>query len=263
MNKNTKQDEFLRKRAARQRKIKRRRLKIFFVSFILFTLAIAVILCLTVFFPINTITVKGSKIYSEKEILKASGITVGDNIFTTSQNVVTKRLKSKLPYIEYAELVRDLQGTLTVVVKDAEEYACYFDGKAYYTVSKSGWVMKKNNLPPEGIFTVSGCKVKCKVGNEIEFEDTEKVLIKEEIINNLLEEKVAVNSIDIKNTLSISLLVEGRFEVNLGNANFIPEKIRHLAAMINNIDENKSGKINLSMWTNDNTEATFIEQTNE
>ena len=263
MKKDLTKDEFLRKRAERQRRIRKRRLKILFCLILIFLLALSVILCLTVFFPIEKIIVKGSKTYKAEQIIKASDIEIGDNLFVTSKGDALKKLKAELPYVEDIEFDRELSGKLTITVKDAGEYACYYDGKLYYTVSKNGWVLKKAAEAPENVFTVSGAKVKCKVGSEISFTDAAQKELTDKIINALTDEKLTINSIDITDSVSITLKVDNRFEVLIGNANYIPEKVKHLASMVENISQEKAGKINLSMWTNDNTQGTFIEQTNE
>lgn len=263
MKNNATQDAFLRKRAQRQRKIRRRRLKIFFTFFVIFLLALSVVLCFTVFFPIANLNAKGSKIYTESQIVKASGVLMGDNLLATAEGTVLKRLKATLPYIESIELERNLPDSLTIKVKDAGEYACYYDGKSYYTVSHTGWVLKKEYEPPTDLFVIIGAKVKCKVGTEIQFSDDELKLLAEKTANALKQEKININSIDITDTVAISLKVENRFEVNLGTSNFLEEKIKHLGSMIENISPEKTGKINLSMWTNANSQGTFVEQTNE
>lgn len=221
------------------------------------------VLCLTVFFPIENLTAKGSVLYKAEEIIKASGIELGDNLFTVAEGRTLKKIKAELPYIESLEFKRTLPDSLTITVKDADEYACYYDGKAYYIVSKSGWVLKKEYDAPENIFTVLGSKVKCKVGTEIAFGDEELKTLTEKIITALSDENLQINSIDVADKLAIAIRVEDRFNVNLGTANYIPEKVRHLASMVENISEEKSGSINLSMWTNDNTQGTFVEETNQ
>ncbi len=263
MNKSITQDEFLRKRAARQRKIRKRRLKIFFTLFVIFLLGFGAVLCLTVFFPIENLNAKGSALYKAEEIIKASDIELGDNLFALTEGNTLKKIKAELPYIESLEFKRTLPDTLIITVKDADEYACYYDGKAYYTVSKSGWVLKKEYEAPKNIFTVKGAKVGCKIGTSIVFKDEENKELAERLIAALSEEKLIINTIDISDKLSIILRVDGRFNVDLGTANYIPEKIKHLASMVENISEEKSGKINLSMWTNTNTQGTFVQETNE
>ena len=263
MNKKITQDEFLRKRAARQRKIRKRRLKIFFTFFVIFLIGLSVVLCLTVFFPIENLTAKGSALYKAEEIIKASDIELGDNLFALTEGGTLKKIRAKLPYIESLKFKRTLPGSLMITVKDADEYACYYDGKAYYTVSKSGWVLKKEYEPPENIFTVKGAKVDCKVGAAIVFKDEENRELTERIVESLSDEKLIINTVDITDKLSIVLRVDGRFNVDLGTANYIPEKIKHLASMVENIPEEKAGRINLSMWTNTNTQGTFVQETNE
>ena len=256
-------DEFLQRRKERQKKARKRRLVGWFIFVMILLLLVGVILSLTVFFPIASINAKGSKIYTEAQIIKASGIIEGDNLLATAEGTALKRLKAKLPYIESIEFERKLPDSLTIKVKDAGEYACYYDGKAYYTVSHTGWVLKKDYDPPEDLFVYIGAKVKCKVGTAVEYSDEELKALAEKTANALEAEKININSIDISDTVSITLNVEDRFEVNLGTANFLEEKIRHLGSMIDNISPEKSGKINLSMWTNANSQGTFVEQSNE
>ena len=117
MNTNNRDDEFLRKRKARQRKIRRRRIKV-----LLFVLAVGVgvILSLTVFFKIESISASGSSKYSAEQIIAATGIKKGDNLFISSVN--EEKLKTKLPYIEKVTVKRKLPGTYTLKVTDAAEY---------------------------------------------------------------------------------------------------------------------------------------------
>lgn len=257
MKNNISNDEFLKKRAIRQKKIRKRRLKIFFTFFVILALLVTAVLCLTVFFPIEKITFTGSKMYSSAELLEASDIEKGDNLFTVPKSKVELRIKKKLPFIEKIEFERKLPSTLKVKVYDAEEYACYFIDNKHYIVSSSGWVLKTVSEKPTNVYTVYGAKAKCKVGSSIEFTDTELKNLTDELAKVLEETKISINSIDVSNTLSITLQIEDRFDVKIGTSNYLSEKIRHLSGMIKEIDESKSGKIDLSMWTNDNSQGTF------
>ena len=94
--------------------------------------AVGVILSLTVLFPINNITAKGSEKYTAEQIISSSGIKTGDNLFVSSVN--TEKLREKLPFIESVKLKRTLPDSITITVKDAEPYACYCSDGMYYTV---------------------------------------------------------------------------------------------------------------------------------
>ena len=78
-------DEFIKKRIERQKKIRKRRLTAFFAIFIIMLLCVGAVLSFTVFFPIESISIKGSEIYTAEEILKASNITKGDNLFAINR----------------------------------------------------------------------------------------------------------------------------------------------------------------------------------
>ncbi len=259
MKKTEERDEFLRKRAERQKKIRKRRLRVFFAVFTVMLLCIGVLLSLTVFFPIEKITASGSVIYTEEQLLKASGVNLGDNLFLVSVNQITERLKEKLPYVESVKLKRELPNTLKITVADAEEFACYSLKDEYFIVSESGWVLSRSAYEPENLFTVYGADVKCSVGSCMEIGEK----MHTELVNSISAASksagVTLNAIDLTSRTEIILKADGRFQVNLGTTNDIEDKIKHLAAMIENIPAEKSGRINLSMWSKNNTQGTFAE----
>ena len=85
-----------------------------------------------------------------------------------------------------------------------------------------------------------------------------ETLIKD-IISLAGEYSLKIDGIDITNELAVTVGVDGRFSVNFGTSNNLSEKFAHLSGMVKNIAEDKSGKIDLSMWTSSNTQGTFVE----
>ncbi len=259
MKQNYQNDEFLVKRQERQRKLKKRRLKFFFAFFIIILFIIAVILSLTVLFPINKITAKGSKVYTSGEIIASCGIETGDNLFTVSQKETLDLLQKRLPFIETVEFERSLPDTLNLKVTDAKEYACYMIGSEYFTVSKSGWVLNSYSEEPENVILIISDKIKCKVGTAIQFENDTLHNDVQQIIDGLGKYEISVDNIDITDSVNLKAMVEGRFIVNFGTTADLEYKIKHLNSMIKEIDQNDTGKINLSMWNSQNTQGTFVQ----
>ena len=254
MNTNNRNDEFLRKRKARQRKIRRRRIKVFLVLLFVLAVGVGVILSLTVFFKIESISASGSSKYSAEQIIAATGIKKGDNLFISSVN----EEKRKLPYIEKVTVKRKLPAEYIIKVTDAAEYVCYLSGDKYYPVSKSGRVLSEVSEKPEGIPEISAGGLTLKVGQKLTFakEKTETTL--NEIFASAEKTKLKITKIDITDELAITVGIDGRFTVNFGTSNYIDKKFAHLAGMIKNMDETAKGKINLSMWTPTNTEGSFV-----
>lgn len=260
MKKQAYQDEFTKRRAERQKRIRKRRLTIFFVFFIVFMLAVGITLSFTVFFPIESINADGSVIYSSSEIVGASGLSKGDNLFAFSSSEITDNIRSKLPYVKTIKVERKLPGDVSLKATDAKEYASYLLEDVYYIVGDDGFVLEERGAAQEGIAVINTAdNVECSVGSYMLFLDDEIENVAETMLSCFAEENVTVNSIDIGDTLSISATIDGRFTVDFGTSTNIDKKIRHLASMIDSIGEEKTGKINLSIWTPDNTEGTFIE----
>lgn len=257
MKKEVVRDEFIRKRMERQRKLRKRRLIAFFIVFIILLLCVGAVLSFTVFFSIDDISVKGSKIYSSEEILSKSNIVKGDNLFAVNRAKTENLLKKKLPYIEKVEFERNLPGSLKITVKDADEFAVYKIDDIFYVVSSENWVLEKRIEQPKDLLIINALDVKCKVGSQIEFKDETQQAIITDLTGILKEKNVNVKEIDTNNILEIKLNVDDRFEVNLGTTNNLIEKIKHLDGMLAKIPEEKSGKINLSMWSSTNKNGTF------
>ena len=227
-----------------------------FTFFLVLLVIVGVILSLTVLFPIKSITAKGSEKYTSEQIVAMSGINIDDNLFVSSVN--TDALREKLPYIESVKIKRTLPDGITITVKDAVPYACYYSGGKYYTVSKSGYVLEIGGEKPDSLFEIRAEGVKCVLGKAVAFSSQKTEDLISEIGGLAEEYGISVNYIDVTDELTVTLKAENRFIVNFGTSNFLQNKFAHLAGMIKNIEETKTGKINLSMWTAENTEGTFV-----
>lgn len=257
MKKEKPRDEFLQRRAERQRKRRKRQLITTFIVSLIMIVAVLLVLSLTVFFKIENIVIKGSAIYDSETLQKASGIELGDNLWTVSKAEVLQNLRSRLPYIETVQFQRELPSKLIVKVSDAEEFICYEEQDGFFIVSKSGWVLKKATEQPENLVLIKGADAECKEGSAIVFKKESQ----NELVNKLAElcseNNVAVSQIDVSDSVSLELMIEDRISVKLGTVNFAEEKVKHLASMLEQIPKEQGGKINLSMWNNDNPQGTF------
>ncbi len=260
MKENYQNDEFLRKRKERQKKIKKRRAKIILSLLLILIIAVGVVLSVTVLFPIKTIKAKGSKIYSSAQIESACEELKGKNLIIASEEDTLPKLRSKLPYVSSVVFERSFPDTLNIQVTDAKEYACYEVSGKYYTVSNDGWVLNSYIEPPQNIILIICDKVKCKVGTKIEFTDKELDLesIKTQIIDSLSKNNISVNYLQIKSDGFVEAKVDGRFIVDFGQMADIDTKIKHLATMMEEIDKNATGKINLRMWNSQNKQGSFV-----
>ncbi|MDO4607874.1 MAG: FtsQ-type POTRA domain-containing protein [Clostridia bacterium] len=255
------QSEVNKRRVARQKKTRKRRLKIALIFFLIIALITLAILCFTYFFPVKRISITGSKIYTKSQIVKASGLTTDDQLFTLSQDKIESDLRKSLPYIDSVKIKRVLPDAVVINVTDAKEQAFYKKGKTYNTISDKGYILKQQNKKPENLFEIVTSGIDGKVGTQAKYKNSAEQELVQNLITELTKQKITIDKIDVSNILEISVNVEDRFTVIIGSDEYLSEKIAHLASMIDSIAD-RSGKINLSMWTPQNSQGTFIEDKN-
>ena len=138
----------------RKRKHGRRRMGLLFKLLCGAALAAALTVGATVFFQVETIAVVGSSRYTPEEVIAASGVAVGDNLFRMNKNQVSQRIRQQLPYIGDVAVQRGLPSTLTFTVKEwaaAARVEVYADPETAEPPmgSRRGQVLRRSPEAPE------------------------------------------------------------------------------------------------------------------
>ncbi len=251
------QSDIDKRRRERRKKIRQRRLKTVFILFLIIALIALAIMCFTTFFPIKRISVSGSKIYTKSEIIKASKLTTDNNLFAISEKSIENTLRKALPYVDDVKLKRVLPDAVILTVTDAKEYAFYKSDKKYYILSSNGYVLKQQSEIPKNVFEIVTNGISGNVGEPAVYENSAQAELTERLITALSGEGINIDKIDVTNSLEITLNVEERFIVNMGSDEYLSEKTAHLKGMIDSIPD-RSGSINLSMWTPQSSQGTFV-----
>ncbi len=255
------QSDVNKRRAARQKQARKKRLKIAFIFFLIIVLITLGIMCFTVFFPIKRISVSGSKIYNKSQIIKASKLTTEDQLFAVSEEKIEADLRKKLPYIDNVTIKRVIPDALVITVTDAKEQAFYKTGEKYNIISDKGYILKQQSKVPQNMFEIVSSGIDGKAGTQAKYKNSAEEVLVNNLISELSKQKINIDKIDVTNVLEISVNVEGRFTVIIGSDEYLPEKVAHLAGMIESISD-RSGRINLSMWAPKNSQGTFVEAKN-
>lgn len=77
----------------------------------------------TVFFRVEQVTVTGSKRYTREEIIAASGIQLGDNLYSLNKVRIDQNIRKSLPYIGDLTINRSLPSTILITVTEWEAVA--------------------------------------------------------------------------------------------------------------------------------------------
>ena len=81
-------------------------------------LVLALTVGATVFFRVETVVVSGNSRYTQEEVVAASGIETGDNLFHMNKYQVAQHIRETLPYVGEVSIQRSLPSTITIQVKE-------------------------------------------------------------------------------------------------------------------------------------------------
>ena len=85
--------------------------------------AVALTMGATVFFQVETVAVTGNSRYSQEEIIQATGIQTGDNLFRMNKYQIAHQVLQGLPYVEELTIRRALPSTIVITVKEWDAVA--------------------------------------------------------------------------------------------------------------------------------------------
>lgn len=158
---------------------------------------IFLLLSMTVFFKITTVTVKGSSIYSAEEICEASGIKSGSNLIRTNISKAEEKITSQLIYIESAELKRSFPSGVEITVKPCREAISAEYEEGYCLLSEGGKVLKMSEQPFPDTIIVYGART---VPEEELWEESEETSAASSEVTSATDEEDAVKEEETETT---------------------------------------------------------------
>ena len=159
------------KKMSRRRKLKKNMLSVLLA---VVAMCVGLVLVFSLFFKINTITISGDKVYSDKMIADKSGIEMGENLFKVNEEKLAEKLSKDLPYIKSVTVERKLPDTIIINVEAAKEVAAITTKKGFVLLDETGKVLDKNaSILKENVAVINNVKLK-------EYIEGEKVVLTDE-----------------------------------------------------------------------------------
>lgn len=107
---------------------------------------LAVVLGLSVFFKVETITVTGAEVYSAWSVREASGISEGDNLLTFSRARASGQIKANLPYVDKVRIGIKLPNTVNIMIEEEDVvYAIQTDDGTWWLMNSNGRMVEQTN----------------------------------------------------------------------------------------------------------------------
>lgn len=221
-------------------------------------LALFVTLSLTVFFNVSAIGTSGSKLYTTEEIVAASGIKVGDNLWLMNEAEAGARIAKTLPYIVSVKLEKQFPDKLIIVVTETKEYLTVSVKGKYYTANAEGKILDEVNTPSDKLIllTVSD-KTSTVLGETITFETEREKELFGSFVKLSQKPEFDVNLINMAEPFDTYIKLDGRIVVKFGSSSYFEEKTNYLKAGLTEISKDSKGIFDLSTWSPENNKPIF------
>ena len=245
-------DEIRRVKASRKRKRKRVRTILTVAAVVAVALLAALVYAMTVGAPIGKIVVTGESIYTPEEIVTASGLMTGDNMFRVSDRAMSKRLSALLPYIGSVDVKRQLPDVLVLAVTDTEDRFLISGKSAFLCLDKDGKILSlKKKKPAEGQFRLDGFEnAEGEIGTIYQptGDDVKRFNGAKDIVDVLLENGLEkANILDLSDLENIVIRFDGRINIFLGSTRNLSVRLRAAAATLkNHLSDNTIGYLEIT-----------------
>lgn len=216
-------------------------------------ICVCVVAAITLFFRVESVVISGNVRYSRDEILSASGVSSGDNLFLLNKYQVIRRIAQELPYVELEQthIRRRLPDTLVIEVGESGPPVAWVQQEGVWLMSPKGKLVERLDGPQDHP-VVTGCTlVSPAVGSQAELEGG--LELRRTGLLALLEalseqEKLSdTEGIDLSEPEYLTLSYMGRFRVELKYSADFSYKLRTLDAILDSgkIQENMTGTFNM------------------
>ena len=255
----------------------RSRLMVQLVSIL--AIVLALVLCLSIFFRVETITVSGNDAHSAWAIREASGIQEGDYLLTFSKARACAKIEAELPYVYSARIGIKLPDTVNIVIEEIDVvYSIQDNDGIWWLMTSEGEIKAQSDAGEAGNHTkVLGVKLQDPVPEEkaVAFQaapvgsgstettgpegetqaPTPLIITEQQKLNAALEilQSLELNevvgeaaSVDVTDLSRIILWYGSRYQVNLGEAQNLDYKIACMKASINTLSDYDSGELDVS-----------------
>lgn len=240
------------KRSSKPFSAKKRRRKIFamYTSMVMIIAMIAAVLCLTVFFKIDSITVEGKTRYSTDEIIDASGIAIGTNLLLCNTEPSKEIIAKEFPYIESVSIKKNPFNSITIYVEEAKPTTAIETNGKFYILSAKGKIIEILDSNKYNVPLIKGAELKkTELSATIEYKLENMNNIINSVMEALTENKVTeVSTINVTNPSNIKLSYDKRLTIILGMPENISYKVKTAKVIIDEkLEKDSKGTVDVSM----------------
>ena len=221
----------------------------------------AMVAAAALFFRMDHIVVSGNERYAEQEVLDASGLELGSNLYLLNKYAVKEAIFTRLPYVEEVRINRKLPDTLVIEVSECEAAAAVEEGNGVWLISANGKLLERANAAGVGCPLLTGERlVEPEVSAQADFGAA--AAYRANVALTLLREadsrgmRDKIERIDLADETALNFGYLYRFAVRIPWTADVGYKLESLATVVDYLEVNETGRIDLMT----DGKASFIPQ---
>lgn len=234
----------VRRSSAKRKDRSHRKSGFIYLVLILLVIAVGVGVSFTVIFNTENIVVENTaERYSDEAIIKASGISEGDNMPRMNVDHIADRIEKELPYIGKAVIKRDFSNTVTITVEYTKAAAAIETYSGYVLIDVTGKVLETGVAEPaDYIAEIYGAQIeKAEPGKKAVFDGDDTFTYVTGLLSDFYNAGFRnVTLIDIGDLANVTVEIDYRISVKLGSIAKASSKLKFGKKVI---DENLANPV--------------------
>lgn len=240
----------------RYNKVKRR--SAWYGPMVLVLLFFVVLLIMSLAFRVSRIEVVNASEYTDEEIITASGVERGANLFFVDRFNAASMIFSDLPYMETVSITRQLPNRIIIQAEGSAPAAYIALNSDYWLMDRGGKLLgTTDSLTAEKYPEIRSLEPMTALAGEdmlVEGTNAERLAVLQTILSALKAEEAAglVSWIDLKDPSNPSLRYDNRLTVYLGSEGDMLYRIALLKNVVSQLAAEDAGTLYYntgSAWT--------------
>ncbi|MBQ2061166.1 MAG: FtsQ-type POTRA domain-containing protein [Oscillospiraceae bacterium] len=236
------------RRTRRKRRNNRGRFAVLYRLLTFVVICGAIVAALALFFKVEHIEVEGSTRYTQEDVVAASGLNVGDNMYLMDKYEVANRIRAALNYVETVRITRSLPSTLHIAITECRFTVAVEQDGALWLVSGNGKIVDTVKPGTESHAMVTGLDLlDPQIGQNIQSENENVCAELMELLGLLREKNMLgdVQAIHLEDASQITMRYLDRFTVHIPWNADMDYKLNYLLAVVERLEDNEKGTINM------------------
>ena len=189
-------------------------------------------------FVVNDFHVDGSTVYSDAEILAASGVSLGDNLYSFSSRTAENNLTLRCPYIRALDVDRTVpDSVLFTVAEDSAVFCAEIYGELW-AISGNLRLLERTDkatAAEQGLIRLLLPEVQRAIsGRVLDFGNERNAMRIREILESVTKSAIrsSITCVDLRNLRELHMVSRSVYLLDFGNAEDVMLKLRVAQAVL-------------------------------